>query len=354
MKMMRTRTYKPNYALAEKKALEFIQKLDKKALPIKLISFKNIFNNLEIKKYSWYSKKMGLTISKVCSNLGSEDGCCVFNERNGKYRILYNDTIENEGRKRWTLAHELGHYALEHHKNYGCNIMKRSLISDEEYDVFEKEANCFARALLAPPHILFHIENANPIVIQEICNISLEASLNAFRFIKNGVKEFGIGYSKDFALKLGFGDFLHKINNKYFCENCHCHFVLDDPFYCPSCSNNSLTKTNKKIGDDFEMKYTGIEVDNNSRAKVCPTCDNNELNYSGDFCNVCGDYLVNQCADVTHWEFEDEILDKETCGTLLAGNARFCHKCGNPSTFYKKGYLKEWDYNSNNVFELPF
>ena len=109
MTMTRMKTFKPNYKLAEKKAIEFIKRLEIKELPVKLIQFKKIFDDLEIKTYSWYSKTMGLTIQEICEHFGSEDGCCVYNEVNCKYRIYYNDTVDNEGRKRWTIAHELGH-----------------------------------------------------------------------------------------------------------------------------------------------------------------------------------------------------------------------------------------------------
>ncbi|KYG89158.1 hypothetical protein A0U40_12505 [[Bacillus] sp. KCTC 13219] len=332
MMRKRTKISKPNYKLAENKALEFIKHLERKELPIKLLKFKKIFHDLEIKTYSWYSKKMGLSIEKVCEDLNSEDGCCVYNESNSKYRIYYNDTIDNEGRKRWTIAHELGHYALQHNKKYGFNIMQRKNIPDEQYRIFEQEANCFARTLLAPPHVIFHINNPNPMIIQEICNISLEAAVYTHNFIRDGVREYGIGYSKDFVKEIGFGDFLFSINNRYFCKKCRCNFVREKPEFCPCCGNASISKTHFKYGDDFNMIYPAtVEVDFKGRAKTCPQCKNEELDYEGDYCNICSTYLVNECSSTNY------------CGTALSGNARYCHKCGSKSTFLNNNHLKEWD-----------
>ncbi|MET4560800.1 Zn-dependent peptidase ImmA (M78 family)/RNA polymerase subunit RPABC4/transcription elongation factor Spt4 [Lysinibacillus parviboronicapiens] len=351
--MTRMKIYRPNYNLAEAKAIEFLNYLEKKELPIKLIKFKTIFDDLEIKTYSWYSKKMGLSIEKVCDDLGSEDGCCVYNEVNGKYRIYYNDTIENEGRKRWTLAHELGHYALKHHENYGHNIMQRNGNLDVNYDAFEKEANCFARNLIAPPYVIFHIKDVNPSLIQHVCNISFEASWNIFKFIKQGIQEFGRGYSRDLAKKMGFESFLFSINNRFFCKECRCNFILEAPSHCPCCGRKALTKTPFKYGDDFTMKYPAIEVDHKSRARVCPNCQNEEMEYEGDFCKICGYYIVNDCSN------DDGNYNGESCGILLPGNARYCYKCGAKSTFYMKNFLNEWNYNSNAPLEvseddLPF
>lgn len=356
MTMTRMKTYKPNYKRAEEKALEFVKQADNKELPIKLIKFKNIFNDLEIKKYSWYAKKMGLSISEVCSHLGSEDGCCVFNDKNGKYRILYNDTIENEGRKRWTIAHELGHYALEHHKLHGSDIMKRSPISDEKYDVLEKEANCFARNLIAPPYVIFHIANINPHLIQDICKVSFEASGFIYDFIKNGVRKFGRFYSKEFAEKIGFRKFLYAINNRYYCKVCQCNFISNLPNCCPGCGKDDITKTPYKIGEEFNMRYDGLQVDQSGKAVICPICNNEELETPGSFCKICGTHVVNECSDILN---ERGYLELEGCGNRLEGNSRYCTSCGNPSTFLVNGLLDPWEEKKANVFpfsteSLPF
>lgn len=82
--------------------------------------------------------------STFCANFGpwaeeyihgaSEDAFTV--RINGGYVVCYNDAPRiSPTRRRFSLAHELGHYALRHHRN-------------AEWE--EKEADCFARNLLAP------------------------------------------------------------------------------------------------------------------------------------------------------------------------------------------------------------
>ncbi len=80
------------------------------------------------------------------------------------------------------------------------------------------------------------------------------------------------------------------------------------------------------------------------------------MDYDGNFCNVCSTYLVNECAHVLGYDdFNDQdYIIKESCGTILAGNARYCHKCGNPSRFMNDGHLTAWNYNPLQREELPF
>lgn len=348
--MMTTRKmkiYSPNFKLAETKALEFLKLSDSKELPIKIIQFKNIFDDLEVKKFSWYAKKMGLTIEETCKQLETEDGLITINPRNNKFRILYNDTIENEGRKRWTLAHELGHYALNHLERMNVSTLRRSETIEDKENPFEKEANCFARNLLAPPYVVFHFSENNPSIIEHICKVSSEAASNIYSFLKRGVQEFGIGYPKEYAEKLGFNHFLNSINNQYHCKGCNSIFTIPDPFHCPCCGSKVISKTLFKLGDDFKMKYPGIEVDNKGRALRCPSCDNEELNFEGDYCSTCSSYLVNVCANTEI----DAFSTSTTCNKLLHGNARYCYKCGNESTFFQLGYLMAWNRDDT---KLPF
>lgn len=63
-------------------------------------------------------------------------------EENGKYYIEYNDKLSSEGRRRFTICHELGHILLEH---------DLTLKNDK---VQEREADIFAAELLMPEAII--------------------------------------------------------------------------------------------------------------------------------------------------------------------------------------------------------
>ncbi len=71
---------------------------------------------------------------------------------NSQPYIMVNSSIDNQGRKNFTIAHELGHYLLNHHltqSSFYCNndeISEGSIWSDP----IEQEANYFATCLLMP------------------------------------------------------------------------------------------------------------------------------------------------------------------------------------------------------------
>ena len=94
----------------------------------------SVLPNLFVCKYTTFSKRLGLTLDEFLEVAVSHDGFTL--PIKDKYIICYNDTdMISEARRRFTLAHELGHYTLRHH-----------LGSEAE----EREADCFARNLLAP------------------------------------------------------------------------------------------------------------------------------------------------------------------------------------------------------------
>jgi Zn-dependent peptidase ImmA (M78 family) len=72
--------------------------------------------------------------------------------RGDQKAILVNNNIANQGRKNFTIAHELGHYALEHYKQAEEFSCDESVIKEEGEAVNdqEKEANYFASCFLLP------------------------------------------------------------------------------------------------------------------------------------------------------------------------------------------------------------
>jgi len=89
----------------------------------------------------------------VCERL---HGCGVsgcLSGANNTFGIFYSDSIPSEGFRRFTVAHELGHYFLEgHYKHIFADGNSRH-VSDSGYssdDPFEREADAFAAALLMP------------------------------------------------------------------------------------------------------------------------------------------------------------------------------------------------------------
>lgn len=71
---------------------------------------------------------------------------------NGQTYIMINDAIDNEGRKHFTIAHELGHYFLLHQLKQNAFYCSKNEIVEEGCwkDPIEQEANHFASCLLMP------------------------------------------------------------------------------------------------------------------------------------------------------------------------------------------------------------
>lgn len=86
--------------------------------------------------------------------------------------IIYDDTIESTGRKRFTIAHELGHIFLGHSILAGYH--KRAF--DISKPQVETEADIFASRLLSPACVLWGLNIRSANEIAEVCNISLQAA----------------------------------------------------------------------------------------------------------------------------------------------------------------------------------
>lgn len=71
---------------------------------------------------------------------------------NGQVYIMVNNSIDNFGRKNFTIAHELGHYFLSHSLKQGTFYCFDNQIVEEGIykDPIEQEANHFATCFLMP------------------------------------------------------------------------------------------------------------------------------------------------------------------------------------------------------------
>ena len=73
-----------------------------------------------------------------------------FKQPNGQLYIQVNQGIDNTGRKNFTLAHELGHFALQHYLHtasfFCAEIKEEGDVNSEQ----EKEANYLASCFLLP------------------------------------------------------------------------------------------------------------------------------------------------------------------------------------------------------------
>ena len=84
-------------------------------------------------------------------DLDGFDGLLKANKARSKWLILYNSAVQSEGRKRFTIAHEFGHYILHRdgQDQFACGNADIETGHSNELDI-EAEADKFASTLLMP------------------------------------------------------------------------------------------------------------------------------------------------------------------------------------------------------------
>ena len=84
-------------------------------------------------------------------DLDGFDGLLKANKARSKWLVLYNSATPSEGRKRFTIAHEFGHYILHRHQQdlFECGDDDIETGDNNERDI-EAEADLFASTLLMP------------------------------------------------------------------------------------------------------------------------------------------------------------------------------------------------------------
>ncbi|HHY26415.1 MAG TPA: ImmA/IrrE family metallo-endopeptidase [Desulfitobacterium dehalogenans] len=315
----------PRYYRTKKYANRFLLEYKFSELPINPLKI--------IKDHKWalvtYSDLMDENncTRKVLKSL-SEDGFTSYNGRN--YTIAYDESIRSSGRIKWTLMHEIAHIYLDHFIDFKQTTIRRGSLRDDEYDILEKEAHYFTKNVLAPLIILNRLKVKSPVMICKIAGLSDPAARNRYN-------DFLIWKDKpkldiyELTLLTNFYNFIHKKH----CITCGHSFVIEDAKYCPVCGKRRIY-----WGDGKMIYDDGFEVDENGRAIQCPRCGNEETEFDGNHCIICGTYMVNKCAEtqVSYYDFT------ESCGTTLPGNARYCYNCGNISTFYRDKLLKTWNH----------
>lgn len=118
---------------------------------------------------------------------------------NGQTYIMVNKSIENSGRKNFTIAHELGHYFLSHSLTQGrVYCLDNQIVEDDVFnDPIEQEANHFATCFLMPEQ---KIKSA----FLSMLAYSRKAKIKDFLHVKNDYT-FGIwkGIKEDLMKRYG-------------------------------------------------------------------------------------------------------------------------------------------------------
>lgn len=294
--------------------------------------------------YSELANDLGVTVEEVEAALQSKDGYVTKDKNN--YTIAYNDTIKVESRIRFTIMHEIGHIVLGHLDDFDETILRRSLLTEEQYSVLEKEANAFSRNFLAPAPLVIEMKREWGDVystdIQKTFNISRAAAQIRLSMLDWDFNHSG-QFSENIFKRCSF--FINTFLHRKQCQKCGHASAVKGTKYCSICGNEGLIRNSKESNI---VKYNVINLNDENVAVTCPKCKNEDV--KGPYCHICGTYLVNRC---TGWRegsvgvYQSNSLwhiDDVGCGELLPGSARYCHKCSSTSTFYELGLLDYWEH----------
>lgn len=129
------------------------------------------------------AKRLGLGV-EYCDASGFE-GALVCSKETRAGTILVKNSIREDGRRRFTIAHEIGHYVLPHHGARGSVCGSKDVESwDRSLPNEESEANDFASELLIPRSLVGPaLVGSKPTLhlIREISRV-FETSLTASAF----------------------------------------------------------------------------------------------------------------------------------------------------------------------------
>ncbi len=90
-------------------------------------------------------------VDKVdAQDLEGFEGMLAANKAHSKWLILYNSEVSSEGRKRFTVAHEFGHYLLHRHQQDRFQCGNDDISTGDGKRDIETEADLFASTLLMP------------------------------------------------------------------------------------------------------------------------------------------------------------------------------------------------------------
>lgn len=199
--------YKPDFEKAYIKATEFLIQIADHDFPFNLRKLFAEFTDFKLISFDQL-REQGCDPK----HFGSEDAF-IIEDPLGFIYLCYN-TNTPVGRKRFSLAHELGHYCLEHNFDSGLMASDRQL-----YEKQETEANYFAAQLLMPEQIISTLKGQGiNLAVTDIATyfkVSKEAAQKRIDTLnKNKFKLSNEQKMWDDVIRLGYRDFINSITSK--------------------------------------------------------------------------------------------------------------------------------------------
>lgn len=170
---------KPRYSLCREKATDLLllQSIHSVIIDARELILRS---NIRFSSFELYSEVTQIPIKDLTSDERLKDGFTLKHARG--YLILYDGSTEKwfPQRLRFSLAHELGHVYLGH---------------EEDGEIEEKEANCFASQLLAPDVVLERVlkrfDSADIEATRNTFGLSWEAAEIKVKSVENKLRYYG-------------------------------------------------------------------------------------------------------------------------------------------------------------------
>ena len=321
-----------NYSRAVEESINLLQLYDIDQAPIDLDQLLDCLSlTVECIPYSRFAAEADCDIEAAILFFESDLGAVAYNRAREKYKIFYNDTKNNRGLERFTIAHELGHIFLDHHQDSKTNILLRKNISDEQYQIYENEANCFARNLLSPIPLVERITDIN----HDSCIHDIMGAFDVSHTAAIVRRKFYI--LDKYRMNTDYYNYFNGYNilYDYYCLNCD-NAEVDIHGYCKICGEKDAYFDRSS----YKIHYEGIELDHEKRAVRCPKCSNEIYSEAAKFCKICGTSPFNLCEGTPIHDAFGNIVDY--IYHINDGNARYCTECGSKTQYYKQGFLKDW------------
>lgn len=139
------------YRYIESIVYDIYKSMDQIKFPLNLHSIIETIPNCRHTSYQRVACKSRRKVQEVIDACESSSGCTYYDRSTNRYLIMTNEAVldNNAGRRRWTLAHEIGHILCGHFEL--CPYIEKFAENNSSvFPEYEKEADYFAATILAP------------------------------------------------------------------------------------------------------------------------------------------------------------------------------------------------------------
>ncbi len=310
--------------------------------PVDLHAIQHQYRNLfDICSYASLMKDRGDTREECIQALGSEDGAAVMYGY-GRYVIYYNEKMSRR-RKRFTIAHEIGHVILGHHLEHGVPVISRETMAQGLYLRLEHEASCFARNLLCPAYHAQRLLDVHGIsrvaddgswvvarrtaltenlgmrfsaeaLIEKAFDISSAAAKTRVALLQTDIDMYSAHHldwesTKDIRQSAA-----------WYCTHCNLE-RFPGASHCSECGSERFSFRVDASG----FAYRDLGVNANMQFSPCPVCGSGSHSADAGYCRICGTPLTNPCTDDPMHLNHPEAKHCYACGERTAFNGSDHH-----------------------------